>query len=133
MKKTKNIIAKKVRLFIFSIKIYFISKYLDYQNVDYQILEKYSEKNKHFYFNQILYNNDQQIIGYEFVYRYENYQVKLEFYLSDGIWDIDAQQFNRKQQQILKILLDDMDNTTNMSLEQQIQIIIQRFDHHFYG
>jgi hypothetical protein len=73
------------------------------------------------------------MIAYHWIYQYEHYQIKLEYFLKNGIWKIIPDQFNLKEQDKLNILLDDLHINRNLSLDQQIQIIIQRFDQHFHG
>jgi hypothetical protein len=70
------------------------------------------------------------VCAYDCIYRYENHLIKLLYYLSDGIWKIIPQQYNKQEEQKLYILLDHFDN---LPFEQQVQLIIQRFDHYFQG
>lgn len=82
---------------------------------------------------QVLFDENKQIIGYDWIYQYENYQIVLKYYLSNRIWNIISLESHQREKEILNCLLDDLNYTNNLSLDQQIQIIIQRFDHHFYG
>ena len=37
---------------------------------------------------QVLFDENKQIIGYDWIYQYENYQIVLKYYLSNRIWNI---------------------------------------------
>ena len=82
---------------------------------------------------EVLFDENKQIIGYQWIYQYENYKIELEYYLLNRIWNIISLESHQREKEILSCLLDDLNYTNNLSLDQQIQIIIQRFDHHFYG
>ncbi|CAF3030121.1 unnamed protein product [Rotaria sp. Silwood2] len=106
-------------------------------NVDYQSFKKYNQYNKHFSIINIIFNKEKEkddIIGYYCIYQYDYIHIKLEHYLSNRTWKINCQQSNYEQYKSLNILLEDLNNNQNifLSLDQQIQIIIQRFDHYFH-
>ncbi|CAF4538214.1 unnamed protein product [Rotaria sp. Silwood2] len=111
-----------------------------YKNVDYDCLRKYDENNKHFSMSIILENQEgeeqQRSIGYDCIYRYGTHRVKLEYYIENKIWKKIPFQSNQEQENILNSLFDDNYHIRSLfqsfTLDQQIQIIIKRYDKHFY-
>ncbi|CAF4783978.1 unnamed protein product, partial [Rotaria sp. Silwood2] len=111
-----------------------------YKNVDYDCLRKYDENNKHFSMSIILENQEgeeqQRSIGYDCIYRYGTHRVKLEYYIENKIWKKIPFQSNQEQENILNSLFNDNYDIRSLfqsfTLDQQIQIIIKRYDKHFY-
>ncbi|CAF3738513.1 unnamed protein product [Rotaria sp. Silwood1] len=105
-------------------------------NIDYKCLLKYNHYNKHFSIINIIFNKDEQekdkIVGYDCIYQYENIHIKIEHYLSNQTWKINNQQSNYEKYQNLNILLEDLNYSRYVYLDQQIQIIIKRFDNYFH-
>ncbi|CAF3462974.1 unnamed protein product, partial [Rotaria sp. Silwood2] len=109
---------------------------IDNENFDYKYLQKYNHDNKHFSIMNIIFNKTNEkykIIGYDCIYQYENIHIKLEYDLLNRTWRIYNQQSNSEQYQYLNILLEDLNYSQNISLDQQIQIIIKRFNNYFHG
>lgn len=89
-----------------------------------QILNKYDENNKKFFIKQILNEEDNQV--FDCIYQYDDNQIQLEYRL---IWKIISTESNFEE---LNILLKDINYTMNLSFEEQIQLIIDKFDQYFY-
>lgn len=68
-----------------------------------------------------------RVKSYNCLYQYENNQLKLDYDLLNGIWVMKSNESN------LNILFEDLNNNPKFSLNQQIEIIIKRFDHYFDG
>jgi len=69
----------------------------------------------------------EQTIGYNCIYRCEIRRIKLEFDIEDGSWKIIPID---SDEEILNSFFDDIQFLT---LDQQIQIIMKRFDLYFDG
>jgi len=103
-------------------------------NVDQEIFKKYDQNNKHFSIKQIFQGNQELIIiGFHCIYIYDKYQIQLEYFILNGIWKIISQNLNFEEQIKLNILLEDINQNNNLSFDQQIQFIINKFDQYFYG
>ncbi|CAF3744824.1 unnamed protein product [Rotaria sp. Silwood1] len=115
------------------------SQQIVYPNVDYDCLQKYDENNKHFSMAIILENQEgeqqQRPIGYDCIYRYGTHRVKFEYYIDTQIWKKIALESDEEQETILKSLFNDNHDIRSLfqsfTLDQQIQIIIKRYDKHF--
>jgi hypothetical protein len=57
----------------------------------------------------------------------------LEYFISNRIWKIISQELNLEEQIKLNTLLEDINYMKNISFDQQIQVIINKFDQFFYG
>jgi hypothetical protein len=71
----------------------------------------------------------EQAIGYDCIYHYELHRIKLEFDIKNGLWKIIPLE-SYEEEKKLDLFFDDIQFFT---LDQQIQIIIKRFDQHFAG
>jgi hypothetical protein len=71
----------------------------------------------------------EQAIGYDCIYHYEFHRIKLEFDIKNGLWKIIPLE-SYEEEKKLDLFFDDIQFFT---LDQQIQIIIKRFDQHFAG
>ncbi|CAF4980296.1 unnamed protein product [Rotaria sp. Silwood1] len=115
------------------------SQQIVYPNVDYDCLQKYDENNKHFSMAIILENQEgeqqQRPIGYDCIYRYGTHRVKFEYYIDTQIWKKIPLESDEEQETILKSLFNDNHDIRSLfqsfTLDQQIQIIIKRYDKHF--
>ncbi|CAF1187521.1 unnamed protein product [Adineta steineri] len=92
------------------------------------------QHHKHYVVKKIESNINEQekeIIGYDCIYQYENYQIKLEYRLLNGYWKIISDQLNTKQEEELNNLLNNLNLNEYHLFPQQIDIIIQKFDQYF--
>jgi hypothetical protein len=71
----------------------------------------------------------EQPIGYDCIYCYEMHRIKLEFDIKNGLWKvIPLESYNEGEK--FDSIFNDIQFFT---LDQQIQIIIKRFDQYFIG
>jgi hypothetical protein len=97
-----------------------------YPNVDYDCLRRYGENNGHFSMAMVLENQEgepERAIGYTCIYRCGTHRVKLDYDIATRCWKIIPEEWS-------SILLNDLQSLT---LEEQIQTIIQRLDQQFLG
>ncbi len=104
---------------------FILFNYLEKFHIDQEILNKYDENNPKFSIQSILMNEETNSIIH-CIYRYENNQIQLEYHISNQLWTIKS---NLEEQ---KNLLKEINNTTNLSFDQQIELIIEIFDQYFH-
>jgi len=74
----------------------------------------------------------ERAVGYNCIYRYRIHRVKLEYNITNGIWEIIPRESYGEEEQILDSVLDDIRSLLQaLPLDQQIQIIIKRYDKYF--
>lgn len=102
-----------------------------YSNVDYHCLRLYDETNEHFSMAIITENREgeeEQAVGYNCIYRYETHRIKLEFDIKDGLWKYNQLQFKEEH---CNLPLSIIENIQFLTLDEQIQMIIQRLNQYF--
>jgi hypothetical protein len=72
----------------------------------------------------------ERAIGYNCIYCYGTHRVKLEFDIACGLWRVIPIESYEQEEQILDSVFNDIQFLT---LDEQIQIIIKRYDQHFAG
>lgn len=74
---------------------------------------------------------EERAIGYNCIYCYGMHRIKLEFNITNGLWRITpTESYEQEEQILLESVFDDIQRLT---LGQQIQVIIKRFDQYFAG
>ena len=105
--------------------------------LDYECLQKYSENNLQFSMGLILEKKDgedERFIGYTCLYRSDEHRLKLHFDIDTATWKTNAEDFYPEdEQQMLHLLFDDLNHIRCLTLDQQIQLIIHRFEQYFAG
>lgn len=113
-----------------------------FPNVDYECLRKYNENNEDFSMAIILENQEgedqQRAIGYSCIYRYGKNKIKLEYYFENLTWNEIPLESCEEQEILFDFLFPSDDYHIqslfqSLTLEQQIQIIIKRYNKHFSG
>jgi len=103
--------------------------FLVYSNVDYHCLRLYDETNEQFSMAIIIENQEgeqEQAVGYNCVYRYGTHRIKLEFNIKNGLWKFTSAQNDLSSSTIFE-------NIQFLTLDEQIQTIIQRLNQYFTG
>ncbi len=74
-------------------------------------------------------DEQEQAIGYDCIYCYGTHRIKLEFDIKTGLWKIIPLETYDDGEKLESVF----DDIQFLTLDQQIQIIIKRFDQHFLG
>lgn len=77
---------------------------------------------------------EERPIGYHCIYHSNEHQIQLDFDLLTGLWKRNLQEMNDEDEQhMLNNLFDDLYHIRCLTLDEQIQLIIQRFNLYFQG
>lgn len=107
--------------------------FLAHSKVHEDILNKYADKNKQFYMNKIIYDDENVVLGYDWIYLFENNKILVNYYLNDQTWKIISikSDFDWDEKQ-LNLLLDSINQQNQtLSFQQQIQLIEKDFSFFF--
>ncbi|CAF4532905.1 unnamed protein product, partial [Rotaria magnacalcarata] len=111
-----------------------------HSNIDHDCLRKYDENNGHFSMGIIFENQEgeqqqQKSIGYSCIYRYGTHRIKLEYDIENNIWTKIPLESNEEQENIIDSLFNNNEDIRSLfqsfTLDQQIELIIKRYDKHF--
>ena len=75
-------------------------------------------------------------IMYHCIYRYGMHEIKLQYETLTETWEIDHDKHHLEQEKQLNAILMDLENSrwdSDLTLDEQIQIIIKEFDDFFLG
>jgi len=105
------------------------------ENLDLECLQKYNESHPIFSMSLMLerkVGEDERPIGYKCVYHSNGNRIQLEFDLLTGFWKRNLQELNDEdEQEMFNILFDDLYETRCLTMDEQIQMIIQRLNMFF--
>ncbi|CAF4580382.1 unnamed protein product [Rotaria socialis] len=112
-----------------------------HSNIDHDCLRKYDENNGHFSMGIIFENQEgeqqRRSIGYSCIYRYGTHRIKLEYDIENNIWVKIPLESNEEQENIIDSLFNNNEDIRSLfqsfTLDQQIELIIKRYDKHFAG
>jgi hypothetical protein len=111
--------------------------HIGHQIADYECLQKYDERNKHFCMEVVTINEEEEerIIRYDCVYRYETHEVKLEYDISVEKWTMVSDKYHMEEEKLLKAGIQRVNwyssVNVNYTLDEQIQHILKIFDDYF--
>ncbi|CAF1645231.1 unnamed protein product, partial [Adineta ricciae] len=91
--------------------------------------DNWNEFKKHLILKEKILNENEEILGYDFLYEYENHFVLLNYNLLIGKWKIVSSLSNEKIN--LEKILNEISSEENLQLKQQIAILIEKFNEYF--
>jgi hypothetical protein len=79
---------------------------------------------------------EELVVAYHCIYHYETHEIKLEYDILTETWEIVRDKYHSEEEKQLNAILIQLENSQSIAdytLDEQIQIIINDFDHYFLG